>query len=274
MLLTVGDARVFVKERGAGEPVLLLHGNPDSADLWDPVTAVLSQRFRCLAPDLPAFGRSSAPPAFDTSFEGLGRFVDALVAGLDIDRPLSLVGHDFGGAFAMAWAILRPERVRRVAVINHPFFVAGYRWHLLARIWRTPLLGELSTVAMGWWPIVYALMRIGSKYRLSEAHIRHTHSYLTPVMKRMILSLYRSADPKVFERWQARTLALTARVPTLVLWGDRDPYIPPWVADAFGTERVRHFPDRGHWLPAEAPDEVAAALLEFFTDCLEVRTDI
>ena len=49
-------------------------------------------------------------------------------------------------------------------------------------------------------------------------------------------------------------------MPTLVLWGDHDPYISKRFAASFGTDNVRHFPDHGHWLPAEAPGEVAEAI--------------
>ena len=57
--------------------------------------------------------------------------------------PIDLVVHDFGGLFGLAWAVRHPERVRRLAILNTMFF-PDYRWHFWARVWRTPLLGELS----------------------------------------------------------------------------------------------------------------------------------
>lgn len=260
--VTVQGVEVFVRERGAGEPVLFLHGNPDSADVWDPVIASSKKRFRCIAIDLPGFGRSAAPDDFDCSFGNLGRFVDEVVGALGIDRPLNVVAHDFGGAFAMAWAALFPDKVRRQVVINHPFFVGDYRWHAWARIWRTPALGELSTLFMGWWPLYWASVRAGSR-KLSTARIRQSHGHLNPAMKRMILRLYRAADPAAFREWELRMLAAARQIPTLVLWGEHDPYIPAWVAGRFGTDRVRRYEDSGHWLPAELPEEVAAALRDF-----------
>jgi pimeloyl-ACP methyl ester carboxylesterase len=83
-------------------------------------------------------------------------------------------------------------------------------------------------------------------------------------MKKMIVRLYRASTPQLFAGWEDELLALTARVPTCVLWGDCDPYIPSRFAERFGTKQVHHFPDCGHWLPAEASNEVATHLLKFF----------
>ena len=83
-------------------------------------------------------------------------------------------------------------------------------------------------------------------------------------MKQAVLRLYRATDPKVCAGWEEALLQLTACVPTLVLWGDHDPYIPRHLAGRFGAQVVQHFPDCGHWLPEEASDEVSALLGEFF----------
>lgn len=261
MQIHVAGVEVYVKDQGTGTPILFLHGNPDTADLWDDVITRLQQQHRCLAPDLPGFGRSSTPRDFDCSFENLGHFLDKLVEGLQLTLPLNLVTHDFGGAFGMAWAVQHTEKVRRIVVINHPFFVAGYRWHFWARLYRTPLLGELTLRALNW-PAFHRVVRHGSR-RLTTEVIRQTYSFLTPQWKQMVLRLYRAANPAAFAEWEPRMLRLTAQVPTLVLWGAHDPYIPLRVADRFGAQKVVHFPESGHWAPAEAPDRVAAEIREF-----------
>lgn len=261
MSFVIHGANLHVKESGAGQPVLFLHGNPDSADLWDGVVSRLNGRFRCIAIDLPGFGRSTAPAEFDCSFENLGRFTDETVAQLGFTRPIDLVAHDFGGAYAMAWAAMHPEKVRRMVAINTPFFVGDYQWHTWARIWRTPILGELSLLTMSW-PLFRLSMKLGSR-NLSEDQLRDTYAYMSPGMKRMILKLYRAANPSEFRAWEPRMLAATARIPTLVLWGEHDPYIPSWVADRLGARKVLRFPDSGHWTPAEMPEPVAEAIGEF-----------
>lgn len=261
MPIRAAGVDIFVKDQGAGPPILFLHGNPDTADIWDAVLGLLQERNRCIAPDLPGFGRSTMPQEMDCSFDNLGRFLDQFVEVMQIPLPLNLVAHDFGGAFGMAWAVQHVEKVRRIVVVNHPFFIADYRWHPWARVWRTRILGELSLMAMNW-PAYYRIVRFGSR-RLSREAIRRSYSFLTPNWKRMVLRLYRAANPAAFREWEPQARSLTARVPTLVLWGTRDPYIPAWVADRFGAKRVVRFPDSGHWTPAEMPDRVAEEVQEF-----------
>jgi pimeloyl-ACP methyl ester carboxylesterase len=260
--ITLKGADLFVSVRGSGPPILFLHGNPDSSDIWTDVVAQLRASFRCIAPDLPGFGRSKVSRDFDYSFENLGRFLDEAIAGIGVTEPVHLVAHDFGGAFAMTWAILRPERVRSITVINHPFFVSGYRWHNWARIWRTPPVGELSMLLMNW-PLFRRSVRRGSR-KLSDEKIRRAYAFVDRDTKRAVLRLYRAADPPSFAEWETRMLATTAAVPTLVLWGEHDPYIPRWVADRFGARQVIVYPESGHWAPAEVPGRVAKDLLDFY----------
>ncbi len=265
MKVTVQGIDVFVREAGEGPSVLFLHGNPDSADIWDDVIKRLEKHFRCFAPDLPGFGRSGPGSDFDCGFSSLGKFTGELVAALGLGDKIFLVAHDFGGAFAMAWAAVEPQRVKRMAVINHPFFVGGYSWHFLARVWRTPWLGELSTWFMDWRLFFYIVLKLGSK-KLSGEKIRSARAQVTPAMKKMVLKLYRAANAEDFQRWQPAMRRATALIPTLVLWGRHDPFIPSWVADTFGADTVRRFETSGHWLPAEAPEAVADELLRFFSE--------
>ena len=143
----VGGADIYVTEWGAGPPVLLLHGNPDSSIMWEGIAERLAPHYRCIAPDLPGFGHSEVPANFERSLDGLAQFVEQFLNAAAIERPLDLVAHDFGGPFAFAWAVKHPDAVRRMVAINTLFF-SDYRWHFWARVWRTPILGELSMLAM------------------------------------------------------------------------------------------------------------------------------
>ncbi len=261
MPVQVQNVPIHLVDEGSGAPTLFLHGNPDSSILWRGLIAEMKYGFRCLAPDLPGFGHSAIPAGFDYSLVGMARFVDDLVNAAKVNEPLNLVAHDFGGPYGLAWAVTHPQRVRRMAIINTVFF-SDYRWHYWAKIWRTPVLGELSMATMTW-AAFHASLRRGSPV-LSEEHIRETYSLLTPKTKKMILQLYRATSPANFKGWEDKLLRLTSKVPTCVLWGDRDPYINPSYAERFGAKKVIHFPQNGHWLPAEAPKEVAGKLVECF----------
>ncbi len=262
MSITALGVEVFVRDVGSGEPILLLHGNPDSADLWDGVIDRLQDQYRCIAIDLPGFARSKAPRNFDCSPENLARFVDEVVEGLGIHEPINLVGHDFGGVFAMAWAVMHPAKLRRIVVINHCAFVSGMKWHWRGRVWRTPVLGELSMLVIPW-RAFRSSMREGSK-KLTDEQIRHVYDMLSLQWKWMALRLYRAANPEDFEQWAPPMLEMTAKIPTLVLWGEHDPYLPGWTADHFNARKVVRFAESGHWLPAELPEETANELRSFF----------
>jgi pimeloyl-ACP methyl ester carboxylesterase len=261
MDITVAGSRVYYRDEGSGPPILFLHGNPDSADLWSGVIERLRGEFRCLAPDLPGFGRSAPPPTFDGSLEQEAAWVEGLVTALGLTEPINLVGHDFGGHFGLAWAIRHPARVRRIALSNTSFF-SDYQWHGLGRALRTPILGEVVMAFMNESGMVRGLR--GAAPRLPVEHIRRTARLYTPAAKKMALKLYRAADPAQFHGWEDQLPALTAQVPTLVLWGDQDPFAARRIADRFGAQAVRHFPDYSHWLPVEAPAEFAQALAAFF----------
>jgi pimeloyl-ACP methyl ester carboxylesterase len=257
----VGGAAIHLAEWGKGRPLLLLHGNPDSGLMWDRVAAILAARCRCLAPDLPGFGHSGVPADFAPALAGMAEFVEALFAAAGIAEPLDLAAHDFGGPFALAWALRHPERVRRIVLINTLFF-GDYRWHFWARVWRTPVLGELAMAFLNR-PLFARELQRGAGRKLDPVHVARTWALITPRMKRMVLRLYRAADPAAFAPWERGLTALLARKPTLVLWGDRDPYIPARFAGRFGAAEVVHLPEVGHWPPVEAPAEVAAHMLRF-----------
>jgi pimeloyl-ACP methyl ester carboxylesterase len=259
----VGRAKVHVVDRGSGTPTLFLHGNPDSSDIWRDIITLLEPHCRCIAPDLPGFGCSTAPDDFDCSLDGMAAFVDGLVTAMGIDEPLNLVVHDIGGPYGLAWAVRHPHKVRSLVIMN-TVFSSDYRWHLFGRLWRTPIVGELVQALTSRRRFARE-MRRGSR-KLSQDHIDRSYDRITAATRRMILRWYRATDPGNFKGWEDELRELAARIPSLVLWAGHDPYIQARFAERFGAATVESFPDSGHWLPAEAPTEVAHRLLRFYAD--------
>ena len=258
--LTVEGIPIYLIDRGTGAPTLLLHGIFDSADTWRGVADRLQGQLRCLVPDLPGFGRSGAPADFDAALPHLAEFIDHLLAAAGIAEPINLVGYDIGATYGLAWAVTHPDKLRRLAILNSNFF-SDYRWHPWARLWRIPLLGELVLSAVG--EPTYARIMRQSSPAISEEQARAAAKLVTPAAKRMALRHYRALDSANFRGWEDRLRELTARVPTLVAWGDRDPFVSPQWAERFGAQQVEHFPEFGHWLPLEAPDALSAQLGRF-----------
>lgn len=259
-MLCIDNVQVNLIDQGQGAPVLFLHGNPDTSEVWRPFIERLAPTCRCIAPDLPGFGLSCAPRDFDCSLDHLAHFVDRLVGQLGLNVPVSLIVHDIGGQYGLAWAAKNPQKVER-AVIFNTAFSSRYAWTPLHRIWRTPVLGELAQRLTSRRAFAREMKKGASK--LTSSQIDAIFERITPSMKRMALRFFRATELEHFIGWEDRVKALLATIPSLVLWSDDDPYIAPDFAEQFGARTVRHFAGFGHWLPLEATDVVAAELMGF-----------
>jgi pimeloyl-ACP methyl ester carboxylesterase len=244
---------------GEGDPVLYLHGVPTSSDDW----VAFLERTGGLAPDLPGFGRSSKRGDLDYSIPGYRRFLTRFLEHVGVER-YRLVVHDWG-AVGLALAQEAPERVTRLVATNVVPFVPGYRWHRMARAWRTPLLGELVMGATTRWGLSRLSREASaSPGPLPREFIDELWAHFDQGTQRAILKLYRSAPSEVLAAAGRRLGDVTA--PALVLWGDQDPYIPARFADemaaALGSGTVRHLADASHWPWLDRPD-VADIVAEF-----------
>lgn len=240
---------------GGDPPVLYVHGVPTLSSIWEDFLAVTGG----LAPDMPGFGASGkrADLPYDLPFydRWLERFLDA--RGIDRVR---LVVQDWGAGFGLAWAQRFPERVERLVVMDAVPLLPGYRWHRIARVWRTPVAGE---VFMGLTnrPTLSFISRESNATKGPMPR-----RWLDPVIgafdagtQRAILRLYRWADPEALAA-AGRDLGRVT-CPALVLWGEQDPYVGPEFAQAYadalgGPAEVEVLPDAGHWPWYDRPDLV------------------
>ncbi len=107
--ITVQNIKIRLNETGSGQPVLFIHGNPDSADMWTEVIEHLPQGYHYLAPDLPGFGQSGAATNFDWSIQNRGQWVADVLDAAGITEPVVLVVHDHGGPFGGSFAVQYPD---------------------------------------------------------------------------------------------------------------------------------------------------------------------
>jgi pimeloyl-ACP methyl ester carboxylesterase len=240
--------------RGDHAPVLYVHGNPTNSDDWVPFL----ERTGGLAPDLPGFGRSAKPAQFDYSIEGYSDWLDAFLADRGVER-YSLVVHDWGAA-ALGLAQRAPERVERLVVMNAVPLLPGYRWHRLAKIWRTPIAGELFMGLSTRWGLKQ-LSREGTVAPgpAPDELIDRIWQHFDHGTQRAILKLYRSAPTDVLA--QAGERLGEIRAPALVLWGAQDPYISTHFARAYadalgGPTRLEFLEDASHWPWLDRPEAI------------------
>jgi pimeloyl-ACP methyl ester carboxylesterase len=259
----VDGVRVFVRRiEGDGPPIVFAHGNPTHSADWLPFLE--RARGPAIAFDLPGWGASASPKPgeFGYTMTGLGRFYGRALDALGVDQ-YSLVVHDWGG-LALIAAQEHPDRVRRLVVINTVPLLPGYRWHWIARyFWRVRGAGELFNAGASK-PALRLLSRQVSPRagRMPDEFVEMIWRHWGPGAWRPMLVLYRSADPDRLAAAGARLADLEC--PALVLWGDRDVYIPvEWgraYADRLPNAELIEFDRAGHWPWLDRPELIDRAV--------------
>lgn len=264
--LAVAGTRTRLHTAGpqdSSEAVVFVHGNPGSADDFGRfVDAIGATGLRAVSFDLPDFGETAAPPGFEHTVAGYAAFVEAVVTELAIER-VHLVVHDFGGPIGLAWSAGRPDRLVSVTLIDTGI-LTDYRWHFLARIWRTPLLGEIFQYTAT--RAAFRMIVNRSEPRgLPREFLDQMYDHYDRRTRRAVLKLYRATgDPGAGGRELAALLA-PRDLPALVIWGEHDAYLAASYAErqreVFPSADVHVLPASGHWPFADAPETVERLLL-------------
>jgi pimeloyl-ACP methyl ester carboxylesterase len=248
----------------ADEAVVFIHGNPGATRDWESLARGVGEFGRALAMDMPGFGDADKPADFDYSVPGYASFLGKLLAKLSVRRA-HLVMHDFGGPWGLAWAAANPRAVASVICINTGV-LSGYRWHYLARIWQTPVLGELfmaSTTKAG----MRLLLRHGNPRGLPAEYFDHVYKSFDRGTQRAVLRLYRNTVNTDEGARQFTEALRPLDLPALVVWGAHDPYISVEFAErqrqVFPRAEIKILPGSGHWPFADDPSAVAQVVLPF-----------
>jgi len=266
--MTVEGIRTSVLVGGVGEPaeaVVFVHGNPDAGSDWMPLMTRVAPFARVIAPDLPGFGAADARSDRDYTIYSYARFLDGVVRAFDVQR-VHLVAHDYGGPFAAAWAADHPDRVASVTFVNTGVLV-DYRWHRMARLWRTPVVGELVMRAIrpGSARAMLARENPGLPAHWVDTIVGHLMPEKT---RRAVLRLYRSTRPEDMDQLAARLRQHDHDA--LVVFGDADAYIPAELAHrqvrVFPRVDIRILRGLGHWSWLEDTDAVADQIVPFLKE--------
>lgn len=249
---------------GASEAVVFVHGNPGSADDWVALVAAAGAAgVRAVAFDLPDFGETIAPEGFEHTAPGYAIFVGQALAALGIER-VHLVLHDFGGPIGLVWAAMNADAVASVTLIDTGI-LPGYRWHRLARLWRTPVLGELFQ-ATATRRAFRMLLNRNEPRGLPRAFVDQMYDHYDKRTRRAVLKLYRATDDPGAAGVEFAAFMKPKDIPALVIWGEHDAYLPSSFAacqrDAFPSADVHILSASGHWPFADAPETVQRLLVE------------
>jgi pimeloyl-ACP methyl ester carboxylesterase len=266
--LLAGGTRTRLVQAGpadAAEAVVFVHGNPGSADDWEQlVGAAAGAGKRALAFDLPDFGETIAPDGFAHDVPGYATFVDEALAELGVER-VHLVIHDFGGPIGLVWTMMNPDALASITLIDTGI-LPGYKWHSLARVWRTPIAGE-ALQASATRPLFRYLINRGEPRGLPRGFVEKMYDHFDRRTRRAVLKLYRATpDPGAMSEGLIGLLR-PRDIPALVIWGEHDAYLSSSFAReqerAFPSAEVHVLPASGHWPYVDAPETVERLLVEF-----------
>jgi pimeloyl-ACP methyl ester carboxylesterase len=263
----VNGLNIAYRELGSGPAVLLLHGWPTSSYLWRGVMRPIAERNRVLAMDLPGFGASDKPLGVRYDFDLFDRTLDGFLAALGIET-ISLAVHDLGGPIGLHWAVQRPQRVTRLAILNtlvYPEFSEAVLQFIKAC--STPELREQLTSPAG----LAAAMGLGlaDEANLSDEMLAAVREpFHSEESRRALADAGIGLEPDGFV--EIARLLPSLGMPVRVIYGERDRILPD-VAETMARVKadlsqaeVTALPDCGHFLQEEAPGEIGALLACFF----------
>ena len=262
----VHGTATFIRESGqpGSEAIVFVHGNPGSGEDWVDLLAASGEIAYAVAPDMPNYGRSERPERFVCTVEAYANHLAAVIEQLGIRRA-HLVLHDFGGPWGLAWAAGHLDAVASITLFNVGI-LPGYRWHKYARLWRTPLLGELAMACT-----TRGLLRllINREYPrpLPDAFIESSYRNLDAASKRAQLALYRATPDVGALTEQLGEVLRPRKIPALVVWGEGDRNLPARYAalqsEYFAVADLQVLPDCGHWPFIDEPVKCRALLASF-----------
>ena len=274
----LGNIKLHYIEEGEGDLTLLLHGFPDYHAGWKAqLPALAAAGLRAVAPDMRGYNLSDKPKGvLSYDLDVLVDDVLDLIQVLDAPRA-HIVGHDWGGMIAWHFAMRHPQWLDRLAIINAP-----HLGHSLKRWFLDPV--QLFKI---WYVFFFQLPALPERRiadndfaSLKRVYFGQKKAFDPEEIDGYIEAARRTGDmsgPVNYYRAMLRTGLLPSKRkvaaihhPVLVLWGDNDPALQRSLAepphDLVPHAEVIHFPDAGHWVHKERPDEVNALLTGFLTD--------
>jgi pimeloyl-ACP methyl ester carboxylesterase len=260
---------------GSGDPVVLLHGWPQTWYEWRHIIPALADRYTVIAPDMRGIGDSSRP-AVGYDKRTVANDIHQLVRKLGFEK-IFLVGHDWGGPVAYAYACAHPDDVHKLAILD--VTIPGEGWENIRQISRRAGIWHLAfhnvrdlpeTLVAGRERIYLSWFYRSVAYdptAISEADIdEYVRCYSAPGAMRAGFEYYRAIFADIdHNRENAKT---KLKMPVLALGGERGFHALPLRAMKELAENVRGgvVERSGHWIPEERPDYLIEQLTAFFAE--------
>jgi len=258
---------------GEGTPLVLLHGVPGSARSWAPVGQHLAAHYDVIIPDLSGFGHSDEQGQhlhLDHEFymEAHAETIQGLLDDLNVDSFL-LGAHDFGGPVALTLIRLFPEYMPEGLVLSATRLLTQTHEPWPLRIAGMPGLGPLAVrLVAGTRVGLRLLYRAAVQNKAAFGIDAFEHHLTRSGRKQTRRILQRSLAHRTDRYVELEALLPDLEVPTLVLWGDHDPFLPvaggKQLVDVLPRATLAVFKETGHFVPEERPAGVAGHIDDFF----------
>jgi pimeloyl-ACP methyl ester carboxylesterase len=260
---------------GSGPALLLLHGIGSERQTWAPVLPLLAEHFTVIAPDLLGHGASAKPRA-DYSLGGYANGMRDLLGLLEIET-VTVVGHSFGGGVAMQFAYQFPERTERLVLVATGGL--GPEVSILLRVLTLPTAPAVLTLSH--FTLIRPLLRTlaAATAAVAPAPIAADLAEALTVYTGLRSPAARAAFLRVLHHvmdWRGQLVTmrdrsyLTAGMPTLIVWGERDSVVPAshavWASREMPHSRLVLMPDVGHFPHRERPEAFSRSVVEFVAD--------
>jgi pimeloyl-ACP methyl ester carboxylesterase len=274
--------RITYRTGGSGPLLVLIHGITNSSASWEPVQPLLERHFTVLAPDMLGHG-DSAKPRGDYSLGAYASLTRDLMLALGHDRG-TFVGHSLGGGIAMQMGYQFPERIERLVLVS----TGGLGRQVSALLRAVALPGaEFALPIVGSKPLVNASAKVGGwlgKFGLGfgadlTAYAQGMSTLADIEARSAFVHTARGLIDLGGQRIDARDkLYLTAGVPTLIVWGDRDPVIPARhgirAHEAMPGSQLEIVEGAGHFPHHHDPEAFAASIARFVATTRPAKPDI
>jgi haloalkane dehalogenase len=263
----VDGLRLAYLDEGDGPPVVFLHGEPTWSFLWRKVIPpVRDAGYRCIAPDLPGFGRSDKPTNLGWySYDRHVELITALLSGLDL-REATAVLHDWGGAIGLRVAVENPELISKLVVMDTGLFTGHQK---MTDAWKAfrDFVERTDDLPVGMLVRRACLTDPGD-----EVAAAYEAPFPDPASKAgaraFPLILPTGPDAPGAEAGQRVLEAMRENDrPTLSLWADSDPIIPPKVGERFceaiGAPPPRLIEGASHFLQEDAGEQIGGLIADW-----------
>ena len=270
----VGDVSVFYREAGPRDaPVLLLlHGFPTAGHMFRDLIPLLADRYRVIAPDLPGFGNTIAPPraSFDYSFDRLAEVIGGFTDAMGLAR-YALYIFDYGAPTGLRLALKHPERISAIISQNGNAYIEGLsaEWGPWQAYWREPTAAnrEVCRASLTDEAIRFQYQHGAPADRVSPDGSTLDSFYMhRPEAQEIQLDLILSYRTNVERYPEFQAYFRQHRPPLLAVWGKNDAFFIPPGAEAYKRdlpEAEIHFVDTGHFALETHHGEIAGLIREF-----------